>query len=663
MAQPTWQESEIGFATSSRRIARVSQFNFTCSPPTSKKLLDLALWWARVGYAITPGQPLTKRPIGKPFSSKNSRYAPSRDPARIHEWWTLYPNASILAAAGLHAFGPPYFVALDLDDASLYSALVGEEIPDTLEVDTPSGNKHFHFSVEKNATGMMRSQTLGFDLLAAANTTVPLPPTRVDTEKGNGSRTVGVYRLARATAPKPSHLWPWLDMQLHPTPPVTNRRVPATTNPKPFEVNWPLIEQYLEGGGSGASRSEDIWIAELLAARALGPDNTEARVQQIADLVMNSSLRKWDNRRRTYENDARRAIVLVDQGRIAVDHSNTRTAIHRLRERTRDLPPTLGSERTLEALYQAGLRQQSLAPVASATRLCIEAGIGHSHVADHLNELQAAHLVASAEVVPGSATTRKWVRRWRLTVPMAENQPEGRSANPPLIPVAPSHDALRGKPVFSTFRRLPVAGASPALALDQIVNLQPYVGARAVSKHLQLLTNGGVVERTDHRYAARTDWPQRLDALAREYGNTGTYQRLLNAWKARGDDHRAMLEQVEELLRNRVHESLLLPDDWFCRTEAGALVDPATGDVVASAEQAQDAVLQAAAWREARRQWQSGGRHTRFPTQARVRPALEMSKGQRVPDDARSTFQSQEFHFMQGAYAQHMSYELNLRSL
>lgn len=104
--------------------------------PQSK--LHHALDWARRGFRIFPVRPNSKAPLEEGWTE-----SATRDPARIIQWWTQYPDANIGSLAS-------EWVVADLDvkgrkwGIEAFQRLVGPKFT-SLTVRTTTGGKHVYY--------------------------------------------------------------------------------------------------------------------------------------------------------------------------------------------------------------------------------------------------------------------------------------------------------------------------------------------------------------------------------------------------------------------------------------------------------------------------------------------------------------------------------------
>jgi hypothetical protein len=110
-------------------------------------MLDHALKYGALGWAILPCEPGTKRPVSA--LAPNGVHSASSDEATIREWWTARPDANIGLACG----EPSGVVALDLDlrtgGPEFFDAAVDDNspLPDNIyESHTGGGGKHYLFA-------------------------------------------------------------------------------------------------------------------------------------------------------------------------------------------------------------------------------------------------------------------------------------------------------------------------------------------------------------------------------------------------------------------------------------------------------------------------------------------------------------------------------------
>tara|TARA_X000001388_G_scaffold4147_1_gene2876 strand:- start:135 stop:731 length:597 start_codon:yes stop_codon:yes gene_type:complete len=113
----------------------------------NKKMLENALKYGALGWAILPCEPGTKRPVSA--LAPNGVHSASSDEATIRKWWTTRPDASIGLACGK----PSGVVALDLDlrhgGPEFFAAAVDDNspLPDNIyESHTGGGGIHYLFA-------------------------------------------------------------------------------------------------------------------------------------------------------------------------------------------------------------------------------------------------------------------------------------------------------------------------------------------------------------------------------------------------------------------------------------------------------------------------------------------------------------------------------------
>lgn len=111
-------------------------------------MLDLALAYAARGWAVLPLLKGTK----KPATSHGFKDA-TTDPVSIRRWWSMYPDANVGIATGIVSG----IVVVDVDckaGAKGFESLRAlPELPETFQVETPSGGEHFYFAVSEPWSG------------------------------------------------------------------------------------------------------------------------------------------------------------------------------------------------------------------------------------------------------------------------------------------------------------------------------------------------------------------------------------------------------------------------------------------------------------------------------------------------------------------------------
>lgn len=105
-------------------------------------MLDHALAYVARGWAVFPLKPLAKVPL-----TKRGFKDASKEPATVRAWWAKWPNANIGIATG----SVSGLVVLDVDTKGAvngFDALKAfPALPETMQVDTPSGGRHYYFSL------------------------------------------------------------------------------------------------------------------------------------------------------------------------------------------------------------------------------------------------------------------------------------------------------------------------------------------------------------------------------------------------------------------------------------------------------------------------------------------------------------------------------------
>lgn len=125
-------------------------------------MLIAALAYAKRGWHVTPCQPKAKTP-----ASKHGYKDATTEKVQIIQTWTRVPNANVAIATGLISG----LVVLDIDPRNGGDASLSElerrhgPLPDTLQVTTGGGGRHFYFAVPPDG---MRSGKLaeGIDVKA-----------------------------------------------------------------------------------------------------------------------------------------------------------------------------------------------------------------------------------------------------------------------------------------------------------------------------------------------------------------------------------------------------------------------------------------------------------------------------------------------------------------
>jgi hypothetical protein len=150
-------------------------------------MLDEALRLARSGLPVFPVSPRTKKPM-----TEHGFYDATTNPIQIEDWWARSPSAMIGVRTGV-ASG---LAVLDLDikadpntgrvlidgNARLHEvmALHGWQLPDTMEVQTPSGGRHLYFKHEPGFTKSKSHKDVGIDYRCESGYIIFPPSIRVD---------------------------------------------------------------------------------------------------------------------------------------------------------------------------------------------------------------------------------------------------------------------------------------------------------------------------------------------------------------------------------------------------------------------------------------------------------------------------------------------------
>ena len=99
-------------------------------------MLDMALWYARLGWSVFPLRPGAKVPMGG-----NGHLDATVDEATIRDWWTRYPDANIGIACG----SVSGITVIDVDGPQgVASSKQVRGVPSTRMIKTPHGF-HLYF--------------------------------------------------------------------------------------------------------------------------------------------------------------------------------------------------------------------------------------------------------------------------------------------------------------------------------------------------------------------------------------------------------------------------------------------------------------------------------------------------------------------------------------
>lgn len=147
----------------------------------SQLTLATALDCAEKGIPVFPCNSKTKSPL-----NAHGHKEATTDVAQIKEWWAIFSNAMLGIATGKVS---SLFV-LDVDthgDANGYvtlSALEAEhgKLPDTYQVETASGGRHFYFRYPENRTIKNTAGRIGkgLDIRGDGGYVIAAPSTRAD---------------------------------------------------------------------------------------------------------------------------------------------------------------------------------------------------------------------------------------------------------------------------------------------------------------------------------------------------------------------------------------------------------------------------------------------------------------------------------------------------
>ena len=155
------------------------------------KTLAMALDCAELGIAVLPTNNATKSPL-----TAHGCHDATTNVAQIKEWWATFPNAMLGIATGQIS---GLFV-LDVDthgDTNGYASLSALEaehgkLPDTYQVETASGGRHFYFRYPENRTikNSAGKVGVGLDIRGDGGYVIAAPSVRAD------GKSYRVYRDA-----------------------------------------------------------------------------------------------------------------------------------------------------------------------------------------------------------------------------------------------------------------------------------------------------------------------------------------------------------------------------------------------------------------------------------------------------------------------------------
>lgn len=117
----------------------------------TNELLEAALKYAKMGWAVFPCSPETKKPL-TPHGCKDAK----KDLGAIRAWWQRYPNASVAVATG--SMSNLIMIDEDLDEIEgkdgPHNMMLWErdngDLPDTVVVITGRGGRHRYFKYYKD---------------------------------------------------------------------------------------------------------------------------------------------------------------------------------------------------------------------------------------------------------------------------------------------------------------------------------------------------------------------------------------------------------------------------------------------------------------------------------------------------------------------------------
>ena len=147
----------------------------------SQLTLTTALDCAEKGIPVFPCNPKTKSPLNTHGHKKATT-----DVAQIKEWWAIFPNAMLGIAMG--KVSSLFVLDVDThDDTNGYvtlSALEAEhdKLPDTYQVETASGGRHFYFHYPENRTIRTSAGRIGkgLDIRGDGGYVIAAPSVRAD---------------------------------------------------------------------------------------------------------------------------------------------------------------------------------------------------------------------------------------------------------------------------------------------------------------------------------------------------------------------------------------------------------------------------------------------------------------------------------------------------
>jgi putative DNA primase/helicase len=107
--------------------------------PPPNPLLQAALEYAARGWHVFPLKPRGKTPLIPKERGGRGLYDATTDPAQIHSWWALYPQANV----GIRTGACSGLVVIDADCPEAEAAYVALRLPFTPTVKTPRGHHYY----------------------------------------------------------------------------------------------------------------------------------------------------------------------------------------------------------------------------------------------------------------------------------------------------------------------------------------------------------------------------------------------------------------------------------------------------------------------------------------------------------------------------------------
>lgn len=203
-------------------------------PPKASQLLEAALKLHEAGFSVVPTVPGSKRPAirWEIYKSRRSSLA------EIKSWWTERPGREPFGLAVVSG-AVSGNVTLDFDPAEGVSVedliaeaekFFGKPFPDTCVVLSPSGGRHYHYILPKEASESIRTRViytsnLGKVEVRADGAICVMPPTWVRSKQGTLSPYIYATPLEARSDITKTWLWNVL----------TSTQAQATTGERPPE--------------------------------------------------------------------------------------------------------------------------------------------------------------------------------------------------------------------------------------------------------------------------------------------------------------------------------------------------------------------------------------------------------------------------------------------